>query len=202
MSRDTSRYVVNGERLPSVTEILRLTGIVDFSNVDEQTLMWAGERGRRVHEWCELVDQGAIWTGSGIEEIDQRVESYLEWKQLMNFKPLLTEHAMASPGLGYAGTLDRVGYIGNALAVIDLKCSAHAEPWIGLQLAAYQRLLDDDSSGLRPHARFALLLHPTGAKVREFPDFYRDLDDFTAALRLVRYKIRTGDQAVVDALRG
>ena len=45
--RDTSRYVIDGERWPSVTEILTLAALTDYSMVPPDALEYARVRGAR-----------------------------------------------------------------------------------------------------------------------------------------------------------
>ena len=69
--RDTSGYVVNGVRLPSVTEVLSIAGLTDFSGVPPGVLEKARVRGTQVHEITEWIDDGlTIGEVFGLDEDD------------------------------------------------------------------------------------------------------------------------------------
>ena len=59
------RYTVNGQIIPSVTQIISAVGLYEFDFVNAETLAVAAERGRFVHsmiEWYEIgeLDESSI----------------------------------------------------------------------------------------------------------------------------------------------
>jgi hypothetical protein len=46
------RYTLDGETLPSVTQILQASGIIDFSGIPQPILLAARDRGTAVHQAC------------------------------------------------------------------------------------------------------------------------------------------------------
>ena len=66
-----------------------------------------------------------------------QVKAFLSWQKEIGFKVQRTEMKVRSK-VGYAGTLDLLGYIDNTLFVIDLKTSKQIYPEMLLQLSAYK----------------------------------------------------------------
>ena len=128
-------YRVFGEVQPSVTQILGLANSYEF--VDKQLLEKACHFGTAVHRATELYDQKLL----NISTLDVALIPYLEgWKKFLNdtkFKILDCEFKVASKR-GYAGTLDRIGYLNDELTVLDIKTGSVIPKTTALQLAAYR----------------------------------------------------------------
>ena len=62
LARDTTEYVIDGVRWPSVTEVLEIAGLSDIEGlraaVGDEVIDRAAERGKAVHYACELIDRG------------------------------------------------------------------------------------------------------------------------------------------------
>ena len=52
-------YYVKGEKVPSVSDLLKPIDLVALENIPPQYLAIASERGTRVHEACEFID--LVW---------------------------------------------------------------------------------------------------------------------------------------------
>ena len=50
-------YQVDGERVPSVSEVLRFISREVYGDVNQYTLDNAADRGTRIHKACELLDK-------------------------------------------------------------------------------------------------------------------------------------------------
>lgn len=98
-------FTVNGEKLPSVTYILRHEGIIpDIQFVTDRGLL----RGTYVHKATELWDADDL-----IEEsLDDEIRAYLEcYKQFRKDYPAVILHAekkLYHPVWKYAGIVDRI----------------------------------------------------------------------------------------------
>ena len=184
--RDTSAYVIDGVRLPSVTEILDLAGLVDWSMVPAGVLDEARKRGGDVHEWLELVDFGYLQGDEPPEAIAGFVNAYLRFKNESGFAPELVEHVVVSRTHRYAGTLDRTGKLNGKRALIDLKSGATIVPSMALQTAGYALCLDE------LHERYTLQLRPDGSYRLARHRDRSDAHDFLAATRIAHWQLRHG----------
>ena len=159
LNEDTHTYIVDGVELPSVTTILRFIR-ADLGTVNPSVLAMAAERGKAVHAACEMIDYG------GDFEIQDGIEGYLRSYNtfLRDYSPewVGIESPACSPGRGFAGTIDRWGFIDDAPAVVDLKTvgSPTRETYISLcaQTAAYAYCLGYNE-GCR---RYGLFLKANG----------------------------------------
>lgn len=129
-------YQVDGETVPSVSEILRFMSREIYDSVTQWRLDNAADRGSRIHKACENIDRyGSCEIASDIEPYIRAYIRFLqehkpEWKRI--------EHAMYSPTKGYAGTLDRYGIIGGKRTIVDIKSnSAVKAQLVAAQLAGY-----------------------------------------------------------------
>jgi hypothetical protein len=130
------RYELDGQRLPSVTQILQSAGLIDYSMVPRDLLEKAKARGTRVHLACAYLDEGDLDPRSVSEEDAGYVAAYERFKRETSFEPRLIEHRVYHRSLRYAGTLDRTGTIGQQLFLIDIK-TGDPQPSAFVQLAAY-----------------------------------------------------------------
>jgi hypothetical protein len=183
--RDTSKYVLRGVRVPSVTEVLDIAGLVDWSMVPPGVLEEAAERGTRVHEWLQLIDEGWL---DPMTEPDEDVRgftsAYLRFKDETGFAPELIEHTVLNETYAYAGMLDRTGKLNGERVLIDLKTVRQVAATTALQTAGYAACLGE------LHRRFALQLWPDG-NYRLVPYTDRnDTHDFLAAVRLAHWRIK------------
>lgn len=159
LNEDTHTYTVDGVELPSVTTILRFIR-ADLGAINPSVLAMAAERGKAVHAACEMIDYG------GDFEIADGIEGYLRSYNtfLRDYTPewVGIESPVCSPGRGFAGTIDRWGFIDDAPTVVDLKTvgSPTRETYISLcaQTAAYAYCLGYNE-GCR---RYGLFLKANG----------------------------------------
>ena len=184
-------YTIAGRRVPSVTEILSLAGVVDFSGVPEEMLAKAAERGRLAHRITAEIDQAQGEPPFVPEELRGYVDAWMRFRVDTGFTASLIEHALVNHEHRYAGTLDRYGMVGSVPWLIDLKTSAAIPRWVGLQLAGYEL-------ALRPTLAAAEAARVKRAAVRLRPDgtyslFHfgerRDHADFLACARLAHWKL-------------
>ena len=190
MGRDVSRYVVDGVRVPSVTEVLHLAGFSDFAAIPHDVLEHARIRGQEVHQWIELLEYGEDVAPSEPEVIG-RVEAYQAFRDAEVFKLQGSEVPMVHRLHRYAGTIDLLGEVNGALSVIDIKPPWDFQPAWPLQLAGYADLVRLET-GKAWVQRFVLQLRGDGT-YRLTPCTDReDHHDFLAALRCLHFKLRKG----------
>ncbi len=126
-------YRFAGRRVPSVTQIIGLTGMIDTQWFTEA----AAWRGSVVHRCCELDCKGTLVEAT----VDPAAFGYLAawraWKQGVGFVSDQIERRRYHADLGYCGTPDRIGTLPDGVrAVVDLKTGV-AQKWHALQLAGY-----------------------------------------------------------------
>lgn len=144
----THTYMLGGRRLPSVTEILVGAGIIDTQWFDE-TSRW---RGSAVHLACQFDDEGEL----DEERLDPQLAGYLaayrKFKRETGFVPQVIEEPVFHPAMGYAGTPDRIGQIGEVSCLIDLKTGQQNKATL-YQLTGYAACLPSPMLYLRAEVR-------------------------------------------------
>jgi hypothetical protein len=128
----THTFTVDGQVIPSVTQILKIIGLVQFFNCDG----WYLKRGQIIHQCCHMIDQGILDPNSIDPQIEGYIEAYLKFKD--EYMPYGWEHAeepLYHPTYLYGGIPDRWG------PLYDLKSGAGDV----LQLEAYAELLRANS---------------------------------------------------------
>lgn len=187
------RYTIGDETLPSVTQILRSAGLVDYSRVPPDVLQAAADRGTRVHLACVFVDEGSLEWESVAAEERRYVEAYEKFLAESGFRTDLVEHRVWHRELRYAGTLDRTGTMPDGSRyLIDLK-TGQVDPSAWVQLAAYQACLEWDGVGylrrvlhLQENGNYSLI--PPGNDSMRVPE--EEFNAFRAALVVHRWKER------------
>lgn len=188
----THTYLVDGVRVPSVTQVLK--PLYSFDGIPNAVLNAKAALGTAVHQACELLDNDDL-----DEESDEGLEAlapiagylagYKKFKA--EKKPVVIENEtrLFHPVHRYAGTIDRRYLIENATWDIDLKTTAAMSPIVGLQTAAYSEMFKANGKPERSR-RGALQLFRNGTyKLHEFKD-PADFSVFLSLLTVQRYKER------------
>ena len=151
------RYTVDGIAIPSVTDIL--SPLNSFRFVSADVLRAARELGTAVHLACELDDQGVLDEGT----LAPALAGYLAAWRLFRAEHithwLMVEAPVFNPQMGYAGTVDRYGFVDGEKTVVDIKTGSALYPATGPQLAAYAKAIPQATPCTQ---RTAVLLKPTG----------------------------------------
>jgi hypothetical protein len=163
------------KEVPRVTSILHAAGCMGGQ-------WWTPEsrdRGTRVHLATRLLDEGKLNWAALRDDERPYVEAWQAFKAENKVNILAVEEFLCDELYRYAGTCDRKAYIyfGRDTALVwllDIKTGT-PDPWHGLQLAAYARLLQQ-SSAQNPY-RAGVYLQPNGRY--KFAE-YSDPTDFTA----------------------
>lgn len=142
---DTHEYYVNGQRLPSVSEILALDMESEsYDGVPDHVLQKAADRGTKVHDAIQHYIQSG-----GCQDPwhpDPSTHAYLmlfnSFVKLGVMNPVLSEVRLYHPELRYAGTVDILALINGRPAIVDIKTTArYMERKCQLQLAGYGNLI-------------------------------------------------------------
>lgn len=178
----THTYRLDGRTLPSVTQVIRGVGLIDFQGIDQEILDRASAFGAAVHQACHYADQGDLNWDTLDELIKVYVQSWLNFRGDMHLQSFgAIEEPIYNEGYFFAGTPDRINSHKNI--IIDIK-TGQVQPWIGLQLAAYSIL-----AGMPTARRIAVQLKPDGKfTVHEFTD-RKDREVFLAALAVYNWKM-------------
>lgn len=174
-------YRQDGSVVPSITELLRRSGVVDAEWFTD-----AGrERGTEVHNLTADFDLGALTLDECLSPNKGFLAAHVQLCQIARPKWEMIEQALVDQLGRFAGRPDRVGYWlgGDELLVADIKTGA-AEKWHSLQ-TALQAILVAPYFGVAPASlkRYTIYYKKNGRyKVEE----HVDLMDFNRALVLIQ----------------
>lgn len=138
----THAYFWNDERIPSVTQALKLAGYIDAQFYTPE----AAARGTLVHAACEVLDKQPVASLSVARRIGFRlspdirpyVQAYARFLQDCRPEYDAIETTMYHPRLRYGGRTDRiVADLFRSPGILELKTGS-VEPWHGYQTALYQ----------------------------------------------------------------
>jgi hypothetical protein len=132
------RYEIGGRVLPSVTQVIDRYN--DFSMVGDETMANARERGRLVHLVTQLYDEDDLDERSVGDELLPYLAGWKKFKAETGFIVKEIEMRRGSVVLGFAGTLDRFGLMGQKDWVVDIKAGLVPDT-AGVQTAAYRKLV-------------------------------------------------------------
>lgn len=206
---DEHKYIVDGKEVPSVTTILNYMSDVEYGKIPQATLDQAARRGTLVHEYTELIDCDAL-----PDEIEYEVVGYLKAYKafLRDYKPdwLLIEAPVYSEA-GFAGTVDRFGYIDGEWCVLDIKTVSSPTKMqkftVSAQTQAYEIGIEETYNYIT-EGRYALYLASDGEynlvnlwkyddkySYDSFKTFFRCLELYQEIQRLKNLKpIKKGDK--------
>ena len=136
---DTHTYTLNGEKIPSVSQVLRKVLYADkFKFVNEEVLEKASEFGTMVHRALE----------TGFSDPLTRLEEEVYQKAIRireeNFIVDMMKEQQIYSSLGYAGTLDGYALVMGEKAIIDYKTtSVFDKEYVSWQLSLYANALEE-----------------------------------------------------------
>ena len=129
----THTYFIDGEKTPSVTQIIQDAGLVDGSEFFKPH---HAARGTLVHRATDALDRGIDTSEQHDPEVEPYLKSYKRFLKECSPTYEEIEKIKVIRELKVAGTVDRSGTIFGEKAVIDIKTGIKAR-WHGIQLAAY-----------------------------------------------------------------
>lgn len=178
-------YWMDGEQLPSVSELLRPLTDGYLANIPEGVLNWKRDLGIAVHRACELYDLNTLDESA----LDERIVPYLEaykrfWVDQQPYWQDI-EQIVVEMDARYAGRLDRAGRVGGVQTIVDIKTSQQIQPSAAIQLWAYAMAYD----GMAAPDLAVLQLKPDGNyKLQRFTEFDAYAATWDALLALHRWK--------------
>jgi hypothetical protein len=183
----THTYTLDGRKVPSVTQAMADVGIIDTEWYKPEHAL----RGKHVHEAAQYFDEDDLDPTSILPHIVPYLDAWIQFRKDTGFKPHLIEQRVWR-SCGYAGTLDRTGWLNDRYILLDLK-SGGLPNWTGLQTSGYEhalveRILAKEIEAPIPQARFAVQVKKDGKyNLKEYTD-WQDKDNFLAALRVYQWK--------------
>ena len=138
----THTYTVDGQVLPSVTEICRFLNYDVAVGANTAMRDYAADRGTRIHEACTLFD----FEGDEADvdsDIVGYVQAYAAFKRDYGVTDwLYYEKPLGNLELWYAGTPDRVGVVDGKMTIVDFKSGTKINKYsLEAQLNGYARLV-------------------------------------------------------------
>lgn len=136
-NEDAHEYQINGEVIPSVSEVIRFISREVYGDVVQSVLDNAADRGTRVHKATQMLD--VVHDVECDEDIVPYVQAYVQF--LRDHKPKweLIERSMYNPEKMYGMTIDRVGEIDGKKTLVDIKTSSALQKVLyGAQLNLYR----------------------------------------------------------------
>lgn len=184
---DSHEYRHRGRVVPGVTQLL--SQLVDMNGIPLKNIEHAKDRGQKVHRACELYDQNDLDISSLDHVIVPYLEAWILFRKETDFEPSkgMIEAKFFHPTAYYAGTIDRVGFMGmrNTLALVDVKVVAKLSAVTGVQTAAYKELVQRSGLHKEEIERFAVRLRDNGKyEIQQ----YTDPDDYRVFLSLINLR--------------
>ena len=179
---ESHTYRVDGEIVPSVTQILKGAALTPPFRGGSGRAM---TKGSFAHLATELDDKGELDEATVDPANLGHLEAWRKFKVESGIKILAIEERVYNDMYRYAGTLDRRVMYQGWESVIDIK-TGNSYPWHPIQTAAYAMAL---GKGV---ARFSVYLSDSGSyKLVEHTD-KNDQLVFMAAIRLADWRSENG----------
>lgn len=182
-------YHVDGERWPSVTEILQPLNELD--GIPAYVLRRAADFGTNVHAAVHLINTGRLNRASLDEALAPYVHAWERWIADSGAVVVASEVRVLHPTLRYAGTMDSCVRLKqrtrSTLHAVDVKTSVTVPRTAALQTAAYREAYLRQRRDLSTK-RYALHLRGDGSYRAIAYDDTRDWSYFTSALNIWRFR--------------
>ena len=163
-------YTLDGETIPSVSELTRFLSREIYGDISQYRLDHAAERGSIIHKACENLDRFGDCEIS--EEYAPYIRAYMQFRTDYTPQYIAIEKPFASPSLRFAGTPDRIARMSDGRkAIIDLKSSSVVQKVLAsAQLNGYRILCDENTPDLPITHLYILHLRPDASyKLISFP---------------------------------
>lgn len=195
---ENHRYLVDGRRFASVTEIRDHFGLgPDYSGIPEATIARAGQRGDALHYAFACWLEGLVDEDIEVPGYQREFEAIIERAREARLVPWQVETSIVSVRDSIAGTPDFWGLVHDEPAILDLKTGA--TEGTGFQTSGYsilkvesllrtERLSDIPKAVLHPK-RYCLAVSGGRAKLTEIPGTEDD-KNFRAAVRIYNLQRR------------
>lgn len=173
-------YTVDGEKYPSVSEILRFISREIYDDTNQYALDHAADRGTSVHKATENIDR---YGSADIEdEYAGYVQAYVSFLREHDVIWSDIEKPMYHPVKHYAGTIDRFGVVDGFNTLVDIKTNATIKkPLVKAQLNGYEDMRQ--ANEMTPAERLCCLQLKSDGTYRMYPCAV-DMTEFDACYAL------------------
>ena len=139
-------YILNGEIIPSVTQILEDLFPLKYDNVPRETLEEKALYGTKVHKFIEIIEKKKPKNPLGYIKRyynptiyqEESIKDYLKIKEKYAIEITDSEKRIHYKNK-YAGTLDLKGYVNGRRAIIDVKTTYELdEVYVAWQNSMYE----------------------------------------------------------------
>lgn len=192
-------YDPEGRFVPSVTQVLKLTGLSNYDFVKKEVLEAKAELGTEVHSLTVLHDKYGSLDPTWVSE--RAVPHFAAYEKFVHEKhfepdPAWTERSIIATiyGMKVGVTPDRFGKLAEVPTVLELKCvESPLDSW-GFQTAIQEMAIFKTQHCGRAQ-RMALQLTKSGKyKLDPHTDHAGDASAAIAALTVVYARIRAGEK--------
>lgn len=154
------RYTIDGETVPSVSELCRFLSREIYGEIAQWRLDNAAERGSRVHKLCEVLD---LYGKADVpDDLLPYLHAYLAFRRDHDVQWTAVEKAMYHKTDRYAGTLDRIGTVDGSAVIVDIKTAYQVQKPLALaQLNLYRRMAEQANQ--EEYALYILHLRKDGS---------------------------------------
>lgn len=165
-------YTVGDKRLHSVTEICRFAFPDAYGDIPAKMKDYYFSRGHGVHKLAEDVENGIDGQFTYDPEVEKYRASHARFLKETGFRALPggIEMRVKNLEMGYAGTLDRIGTVGDRIWLLDLKTSSVKDAPTALQLALYLLCLPGHKFNSVERYGVAIKNNGTYAMSKKYPD--------------------------------
>ena len=191
---DDHSYFLDGVRIPSVTQVLKGAGLIDYSGLlnmpDGYKRLQAAQRfGTAVHKACELYDLDNL----DEQSLDPALRPYLDgWIKFLDESDFVIENIemmVCSVKYRFAGKLDRSGLLYDKRTILDIKSSFEIMPANHIQNGGYTIAYNEGKQVKdKVYQRAVVQLRGDGTYKIELSKDPNDLNIFLSALTIHNFK--------------
>ena len=191
----THTYWIDGVRVPSITQALKVATYDDFDHVRPDVLARKAEQGTALAKMIEEYADGTF--DETLERYDLDLlpdfDAFVEWHEKERGEIICCETIVASARYGYAGRLDLVYRLrDHGPSMIDTKRTYSPPASGGPQTAAQVQAFFETSGACYP-AMPRYLLHIKDGRCTLVPQRNQDdLKVFLAALTVTKWRMKHG----------
>lgn len=192
-TEENHEYEVDGQIVPSVSEICRFISREIYSDAPQFQLEQAADRGTRIHKITESLDR--YGDAEADDDILPYIEAFIQFRHDHDVNWELIEKPMYNQKDGYCGTVDRYGGVDGHKAIVDIKSSSQIQKVaVAAQLTLYKMMAEGNGF---PVSKL-YVLHLTKDKGYKLKEIEPDYDLANAVLTLHRrlekkHKRKKGD---------
>lgn len=172
-------------KVPGVTTVLQPWNGLEHCDPDQLAML--AEFGTHVHEAVDLYNKGTLNHASLTPAVESYLMGWCRFLEESGFVVTASEERVYHPKMGYAGTLDSLGYFTHkkTMSLVDVKTGLTMPKSVGPQTAAYGEAYALEHRVRRP-MRYCCLLGPGTYKLEALVNV-TDFDVFKAALTIHRW---------------